>query len=90
MSSTVISYSWTKQSQLESNKITLHVIWSRITWMSIRITNFLVQPYVFRTRDYRIYSAIADILTLQFTRIHTLGLSVFTSRILATDLSVSL
>jgi hypothetical protein len=26
MSSTVISYSWTKQSQLESNKITLHVI----------------------------------------------------------------
>jgi hypothetical protein len=31
------------------------------------------------------YSAIADLHTLQFTTAHTLGFSVFTSRILATD-----
>jgi hypothetical protein len=33
-----------------------------------------------------IYSAIADLQTLQFISTHTLGFSVFTSRILATDL----
>jgi hypothetical protein len=32
------------------------------------------------------YSAIADLPTLQFTVTHALGFSVFTSRILATDL----
>jgi hypothetical protein len=32
------------------------------------------------------YSAIADLHTLQFTVTHALGFSVFTSRILATDL----
>jgi hypothetical protein len=37
------------------------------------------------------YSALADLHTLQFTvtHTHTLGFSVFTSRILATDLSQS-
>jgi hypothetical protein len=34
----------------------------------------------------RNYSAIADLRTLQFTVTHALGFSVFTSRILATDL----
>jgi hypothetical protein len=32
------------------------------------------------------YSAIANLHTLQFTFTHALGFSVFTSRILATDL----
>jgi hypothetical protein len=32
------------------------------------------------------YSAITDVHTLQFTVTHALGFSVFTSRILATDL----
>jgi hypothetical protein len=32
------------------------------------------------------YSAVADLRTLQYTVTHTLGLSVFPSRILATDL----
>jgi hypothetical protein len=32
------------------------------------------------------YIAIADLNTLQYTVAHTLGFSVFTSRILATDL----
>jgi hypothetical protein len=35
------------------------------------------------------YNAIADLHTLQFTVTHALGFSVFTSRILATDLSQS-
>jgi hypothetical protein len=39
------------------------------------------------TRDYRQYSAIAELRTLQFTVAHALGFSVFISRILATDLS---
>jgi hypothetical protein len=38
-------------------------------------------------RDYRQYSAIADLHTLQFTVTHALGFSVFISRVLATDLS---
>jgi hypothetical protein len=41
------------------------------------------------TRDYRRYSAIADLQTSQFTVPHALGFSVFTSRILATDLQQS-
>jgi hypothetical protein len=47
--------------------------------------------YLFHTvLDYRQYSAIADLHTSQFTVTHTLGFSVFASRILATDLPVSL
>jgi hypothetical protein len=46
--------------------------------------------YIHTTRDYRPYSAIATLHTLKFTAAHALGFSVFTSRILATDLSQSL
>jgi hypothetical protein len=42
-------------------------------------------PDRFTTRDYRQYSAITDLHTLQFTVAHALGFSVFSSRILATD-----
>jgi hypothetical protein len=42
--------------------------------------------YAFTTRDYRLYSAIADLHTSQFTVAHVLGFSVFTSLIMATDL----
>jgi hypothetical protein len=45
--------------------------------------------YIHTVRDYRQYSAIADLHTLQFTPTHALGFSVFTSRILSTDLSQS-
>jgi hypothetical protein len=41
------------------------------------------------SRYYARYSAIAILHTFQFTADHTLGFSVFTSRILATDLSQS-
>jgi hypothetical protein len=45
--------------------------------------------YIHTTRDYRQYSAIFDLQTLQFTVPQALGFSVFTSRILETDLSQS-
>jgi hypothetical protein len=45
-----------------------------------------IAHYVFTTRDYRQYSAIADLHILQFNVTHALGFLVFTSRIPATDL----
>jgi hypothetical protein len=45
--------------------------------------------YVHTVRDYRHYSAIAVLHTLQFTVRHALGFSFLTSHILATDLSQS-
>jgi hypothetical protein len=48
-----------------------------------------ITPYTFTTRDYRQYSAIAILHTLHVTVAHALGFSLFTSRILATDLSQS-
>jgi hypothetical protein len=45
--------------------------------------------YIDTTRDYRQYRGIADLHTFQFAVTHALGLSVVTSRILATDLSQS-
>jgi hypothetical protein len=45
-----------------------------------------IAAYTFTTRDYRQYSSVAILHALQFTFTHALGFSVFTSRILATDL----
>jgi hypothetical protein len=42
--------------------------------------------YIHTTRDYKQYSAIVDLHTLQFTVRHAVGFSVFTSHILATHL----
>jgi hypothetical protein len=42
------------------------------------------------TRNYKLYSAIADLHTLQFTITHILGFSVFTIRILATDFNTAI
>jgi hypothetical protein len=42
--------------------------------------------HIHTTRAYKQYSAIADLHTIQFIVTHALGFSVFTSRILATDL----
>jgi hypothetical protein len=41
------------------------------------------------TRNYKWFRDIADLHTSQFTVTHTLGFSVFTSRILATDFSLT-
>jgi hypothetical protein len=46
-----------------------------------------IAPYTFTARNYRQYSAIADLHTLQFTVVHALRFSVVTSRILVTDFS---
>jgi hypothetical protein len=48
-----------------------------------------ISLYTFTVQDYRQHSAIADLHTFQFTVTHALGFSVFTSRILETDLSQS-
>jgi hypothetical protein len=45
-----------------------------------------IAPYTFTTRDYRQYSAVAGLHTLQFNVTHPLGSLVFASRIVATDL----
>jgi hypothetical protein len=45
--------------------------------------------YIHTTRNYRQYSAVAIVHSLQFTVTHALGFSVFTSRILATVSSQS-
>jgi hypothetical protein len=45
--------------------------------------------YIHTVRDYRQYSAIAILHTLQFTVAHAPGFLAVTSRILATDLSQS-
>jgi hypothetical protein len=54
------------------------------------LDDFFIAPYTFTqletTGNYR---AIAILHTFQFTVTHALGFSVFTSRILATDLSQS-
>jgi hypothetical protein len=52
-----------------------------LDWM-IGFVDFLYTP-LGTTRN---YSTIADLYTLQFTVTHTLVFSVFSSRILATDL----
>jgi hypothetical protein len=48
-----------------------------------------IAPYIFTTRDYRQYSAIADLHSLQFTVAYALSFSIFTSHILATELQES-
>jgi hypothetical protein len=50
------------------------------------LMGFINALYIHTVRDYRQYSAIAILHTLQFTVTYALGFSVFTSRILATDL----
>jgi hypothetical protein len=46
------------------------------------ITNSVTVPL-----NYNLYSAVADLHNFQSTVAHTLGFSVFTSRLLATDLN---
>jgi hypothetical protein len=50
---------------------------------------FINTLYIHTTRDYRQYSAITILHTLQYTVTHALGFSVFTSHLMATDLSQS-
>jgi hypothetical protein len=80
-----------------NNSVTCRGVWSWLTrWVLDWMIGFIDTFNIHKTRDYRQYGAIALLHILQFTvtrthaRTHTLGFSVFISRILATDLSVSL
>jgi hypothetical protein len=46
---------------------------------------FIDTLYNHTTHTYKKYSAVADLHTFQFTVAHALGLSVSTSRVMATD-----
>jgi hypothetical protein len=50
------------------------------------LDDWIYWHFIYSTRDYRQYSAIADLHTLQLTVTHATGIPVFTSHILATDL----
>jgi hypothetical protein len=70
----------------------LNILTSRkFAWFidGVWIEYWIYWHLIYTTRNYRQYNAIADLDTLQFTIAHTLNFSVFTSRILATDLPQS-
>jgi hypothetical protein len=63
-----------------------------VRWLIRRVSDLMIgfiALYTFTTRDYRQYSAFAIVHTFHFTVAHALRFSVFTSRILVTDLSQS-
>jgi hypothetical protein len=67
-------------------EIYCHVLGLCVTYKTgFGLDNWIHWHLIHSTRDYRQYSAIADLHTLQFTVTHALRFSVFTSRILATD-----
>jgi hypothetical protein len=73
-----------------NNTVTYRGVCARLTKRVLKwMIGFTDTFYTHTTRDYRHYRTIAILHTLQFTVTHALGLSVFTSRILATDLSQS-
>jgi hypothetical protein len=62
-------------------------VWRCVTYKAgFGLDDWIYWHLIHSTRNKRQYSAIADLHTSQFvTHTHTLGFSVFTSRILATD-----
>jgi hypothetical protein len=73
-------------------KTFLHIVTCRGLLVNYK-TSFGLDDWIYwhihSVRDYRQYSATADLYTFQFIVTHALGFSVFTSLILATDLSRS-
>jgi hypothetical protein len=57
--------------------------------MSSGLDDWIYWHPIHTTREYRQYSTIADLQTLQFTVTHALGFSESTSRMLETDLQQS-
>jgi hypothetical protein len=55
-------------------------------WVLVRMIGF-ISTLVTTSLNYSQYSDIADLHTLQFTVAHAIGLAVFTSRLVATDLN---
>jgi hypothetical protein len=67
-----------------------YMILSRV-WVTYKTSFALVDwiyctLYIHTVRNYKYYSDIADLQNSQFIVAHALGFSVFTTRILATDL----
>jgi hypothetical protein len=63
-----------------------------VAWLIRRVFDWMIRfitSYTFTALNYRQYSAMPDLHTLHFTVTHAPVFSVFTSRILATDLSQS-
>jgi hypothetical protein len=54
-------------------------------WVGEQISSRLIQS----TRTYKQYNVIADLHNLQLTVTHAIGFSVFTSRILITEIKKS-
>jgi hypothetical protein len=57
-----------------------------VTIDGVRIGNWVYSRLIQSTRTYEQYNAIADLNNLQFAVTHALGFSVFTSRIVVTEL----
>jgi hypothetical protein len=77
---------------VERRHVTLYIL-SRVGWYARRKWRVLgrmigsISTLVTTSLNYRQYSDIADLHTLQFAVAHALGFSVSTSRLLATDLN---
>jgi hypothetical protein len=92
-------YDWHRMLKTEYGKFLMVMYYSATpikdigTYRGVRVTyktgsgldDWIYWSLIHTTRDYRQYSAIADLHTLQFTVTHALGFLVFSSRILATD-----
>jgi hypothetical protein len=66
-----------------------YIVTCRGLRMCFGLDDWICWHLIHTTRDYRQYSATDILHTFQFTVTHTLGFSVFISRILATDLMAS-
>jgi hypothetical protein len=94
--------SWTPAVQLVPHRYTdwvipafllsdiLSYVWV-FAWLIGRVLDWMIgfvdPSHIHTLRDYRQYTAIVILHTFQFSVTHTLVFSVFTGRILATDLS---
>jgi hypothetical protein len=71
-------------------EVLCHVeVFALLIWRRFGLDHWIYWHLLHTSRNYRQYSAIADLHTSQFTVTQERGFSVFTSRILATDLSQS-
>jgi hypothetical protein len=81
--------------QLRKIIVILSIIWNicnatcRMTIDGVWIGEYICRHLIHIILDYRQYSAISELHILQFTVTHAIGSPVFSSRILATDLSQS-
>jgi hypothetical protein len=93
-----VYWNWATFGFIRSYDIYVYIVTCRVVRVTkwrvlvrmIRFTSTSVTHSLLITRKYRKYSAIADLPTFQFTVSHALGFSIFTSRLLATDLNTEL